>query len=236
MAKAAGITERTLRFYRERKLLPPPRREGRIAWYDEHHLARLRTITTLLQRGHTLGGIAELLTAFEKGATRNSAAELLGVDSLLTGSFSDETPVRLTPEDMADYFGSDITAEDLAASLDLGYVAVEGDEMVHVSRRLLDASAALVEEGIPLSAVLEGGRRLRTHVDVIARIFSELLRSHVLPGDLSPADAERINTALERLRPLAQQVVDAELGLALDRRVREEVAEWFRQDGGAPGS
>src|SRR5690606_33665003 len=47
LAEAAGITTRTLRFYRERKLIPPPRREGRIAWYDEHHLARLRTVTGL---------------------------------------------------------------------------------------------------------------------------------------------------------------------------------------------
>ncbi len=35
LAREAGITVRTLRFYRERKLIPPPRREGRIAWYDD---------------------------------------------------------------------------------------------------------------------------------------------------------------------------------------------------------
>lgn len=76
LAREAGITVRTLRFYRERKLLPPPRREGRIAWYSEHHLARLRTITALLERGHTLGGIAELFTAFETG---RDVGELLGL-------------------------------------------------------------------------------------------------------------------------------------------------------------
>lgn len=35
LARLAGITVRTVRFYRERKLIPPPRREGRIAWYDD---------------------------------------------------------------------------------------------------------------------------------------------------------------------------------------------------------
>lgn len=50
LARLAGITVRTLRFYRERKLIPPPRREGRIAWYDDHHLARLRTIAALLEQ------------------------------------------------------------------------------------------------------------------------------------------------------------------------------------------
>lgn len=228
LAREAGITQRTLRFYRERKLLPPPRREGRIAWYDGHHLARLRTISTLLRRGHTLGGIAELLTAFEKGRTGHSAAELLGVDSVLTSTFSEETPVRLTPEDMADYFRSEITPEDLATALEIGYVTVEGEEVVHVSRRLLEASAALVQEGIPLSAVLEAGRRLRAQVDTISAVFSELLRGYILPGEISAEDLERVDATLERLRPVAKQVVDAELGLALDRRVREEVAEWIR--------
>ena len=87
LARKAGITQRTLRFYRERKLLPPPRREGRIAWYDEHHLARLRTIGALLARGHTLGGIADLLTAFEQGRDARSAAELLGLRSALPAVF-----------------------------------------------------------------------------------------------------------------------------------------------------
>ncbi len=227
LARAAGITQRTLRFYRERKLLPPPRREGRIAWYDEHHLARLRTISTLLSRGHTLGGIVDLLDAFEQGRTSSSTAQLLGMDSLLTSAISDETPVRLTPEDLADHFGSDVTPEDLAAALDIGYVSVDGDEIVHVSRRLLDASAALVREGIPLSAVLASGRKLRAQVDAISEVFSDMLRSYVIPGDLSPADAERVTLALERLSPVAKQVVEAELGLGLDRRIREEVERWF---------
>lgn len=126
LAEAAGIPVRTLRFYRERKLLPPPRREGRIAWYDDHHLARLRTIAALLERGHTLGGIAELTAAFESGRDVSQLGQLLGI------GWSEETPVRLTPEALADYFEGEVTPENLAASLDLGYLATDGDEIVHV--------------------------------------------------------------------------------------------------------
>jgi DNA-binding transcriptional MerR regulator len=230
LAREAGITQRTLRFYRERRLLPPPRREGRIAWYDEHHLARLRTIATLLTRGHTLGGIADLLDAFEHGRTTSSTAELLGMDSMLTSAFSDETPVRLTPEDLADHFGSDVTPEDLAEALDIGYISVDGEEIVHVSRRLLDASAALVREGVPLSAVLEAGRRLREQVEAVSLVLSEMLRRYILPGDLSAAGADRVTATLERLSPVAKQVVEAELGLALDRRVSADAEQWFSAD------
>ncbi|WP_053688204.1 MerR family transcriptional regulator [Streptomyces sp. WM6372] len=199
LAEAAGIPVRTLRFYRERKLLPPPRREGRIAWYDDHHLARLRTIAALLERGHTLGGIAELTAAFENGRDVSQLGELLGI------GWSEETPVRLTPEALADYFEGEVTPENLAASLDLGYLATDGDEIVHVSRRLLDVSSALVREGVPLAAVLETGRRVREHADAMAALFTELISAHLT------------EEALPRLRPLAKSVVEAELTMAMDR-------------------
>ncbi|MFF0065887.1 MerR family transcriptional regulator [Streptomyces sp. NPDC005279] len=197
LAKEAGITARTVRFYRERGLIPPPRREGRIAWYDEHHLARLHTIAALLERGHTLNGIADLATAFESG---RDVGEVLGL-----GEPTEETPVRLSPEELADYFEGEVTPENLAAALDLGYLATDGDEIVHISRRLLDVSAALVREGVPLAAVLDTGRRVRAHADALAELFVEVLNTHTPQG------------GADRLRPLAKSVVDAELSMAMDR-------------------
>ncbi|MFG2501445.1 MerR family transcriptional regulator [Streptomyces sp. NPDC048441] len=209
LAKAAGITVRTVRFYRERGLIPPPRREGRIAWYDDHHLARLRTIAALLDRGHTLSGIAELAEAFENG---RDVGELLGI-----GEPTEETPVRLTPEELADHFAGEVTPENLAAAMDLGYLGTDGEEIVHVSRRLLDVSSALVREGIPLAAVLEAGQRVREHADALAELFITTIRAHTPPetGDVN----------IERLRPLAKSVVEAELSMALDRRLASEKPE-----------
>jgi DNA-binding transcriptional MerR regulator len=201
LAERAGITVRTLRFYRERGLLAPPRREGRIAWYDDHHLARLRTIAALLERGHTLSGIAELAEALDHG---RDVADLLGV-----APPTEEEPVRLTPEELAARFEGEVTPENLAAALDLGYLGTDGDEIVHISRRLLDVSSALVREGIPLAEVLSAGARVRQHADALADLFTDLILRH------GPEEN------LHRLRPLARSVVEAELSLALDRRVRE---------------
>jgi DNA-binding transcriptional MerR regulator len=200
LARLAGITVRTLRFYRERGLIPPPRREGRIAWYDDHHLARLRTIAALLERGHTLSGIAELAEAFDHG---RDVGDLLGL-----GAPTEETPVRLTPEELADHFAGQATPENLAAAMDLGYLGTDGEEIVHISRRLLDVSSTLVREGIPLADVLAAAKRVREHADALADLFAGLILSH------APADR------LHRLRPLARSVVEAELSLALDRRLR----------------
>ncbi|KOU57411.1 MerR family transcriptional regulator [Streptomyces sp. MMG1533] len=201
LARLAGIPVRTLRFYRERKLIAPPRREGRIAWYDDHHLARLRTIAALLERGHTLTGIAELAEALDHG---RDVADLLGV-----ATPTEEEPVRLTPEELAARFEGQVTPENLAAALELGYLGTDGDEIVHISRRLLDVSSDLVREGIPLAEVLEAGKRVREHVDALADMFAELVLRHAPEEDL------------QRMRPLARSVVEAELSLALDRRLRK---------------
>ncbi|MEV0206859.1 MerR family transcriptional regulator [Streptomyces sp. NPDC050788] len=200
LAREAGITVRTLRFYRERKLIPPPRREGRIAWYDDHHLARLRTIAALLERGHTLTGIAELAEALDHG---RDVADLLGINP------TEEEPVRLTPEELAARFEGEVTPENLAAALDLGYLGTDGDEIVHISRRLLDVSSALVREGIPLAEVLAAGARVREHVDQLAEMFAELVLRHAEEKDL------------QRLRPLARSVVEAEMSLAMDRQLQK---------------
>ncbi len=202
LASKAGITVRTLRFYRERRLIHPPRREGRIAWYDDSHLARLRTISALLERGHTLSGIAELAEALDHG---RDVADLLGVDSP-----TEEEPVRVTPEELAARFEGQVTPENLAAALDLGYLGTDGDEIVHISRRLLDVSATLVQEGIPLAEVLAAGKEVREHADALAALFTDLVLRH------GPEEN------LRRLRPLARSVVEAELSLALDRRLRRD--------------
>lgn len=204
LARVAGITVRTLRFYRERKLIPPPRREGRIAWYDDHHLARLRTIAALLERGHTLTGIAELAEALDHG---RDVADLLGV-----AAPTEEEPVHLTPEELASRFEGQVTPENLALALDLGYLGTDGDEIVHISRSLLDVSSALVREGIPLAEVLAAGKRVREHVDDLAEMFADLVLRYAHDSDL------------QRLRPLARSVVEAELSLALDRQLRKQNA------------
>ncbi|WP_078849380.1 MerR family transcriptional regulator [Streptomyces sp. NRRL F-5126] len=199
LAEAARLPVRTVRYYRERGLLPPPRREGRIGWYDEHHLARLRTIAALLERGHTLNGIADLATALESG---REISDVLGV-----AAPTEETLVRLTPEELADYFESEATPENLSQALAIGYLATDGDNLVHMSRRLLDASSALVHRGVPLSAVLAAGREVRAHADALAALFAGLLRTYT--PDTAPGE----------LRPLASSVVEAELSLALDHHL-----------------
>ncbi|MFJ2111515.1 MerR family transcriptional regulator, partial [Streptomyces sp. NPDC087850] len=120
------------------------------------------------------------------------------------------TPVRHSPEEPADRSGAEVTPENLTKALALGHPATDGTEIIHLGRHLLDASAALVREGIPLAKVLEAGGRARVHTEALAEIFASVIRERTT------------TTTVAELRPLAQSVVAAELSLALDRHLRND--------------
>jgi DNA-binding transcriptional MerR regulator len=228
LARAAGITVRTLRYYQERKLLPPPRREGRIAWYSHTHLTRLRIIGQLLERGHTLGGTAELLSAWEQGY---DLPELLGFERAMTAPWSDEVPAVVTVADISALLDGQLTPEVLEEAVRLGYIEVDGDRVLHVSRRLLDITASLVREGIPLAAILAASRELQAGLDSLASLFVELVITHVLgrrSGPPEPHEVARLAETIERLRPVARTVIDAEFARAMDRRARGTYSEFIR--------
>jgi DNA-binding transcriptional MerR regulator len=228
LAREAGITVRTLRYYQERKLLPPPRREGRAGWYSRAHLDRLRVIGQLLDRGHTLGGIGELLSAWEQGY---DLADLLGFERAMTAPWSDEVPVPVTVAQLSALFNGQLTAEVLEEATRLGYIDVDADRVVHVGRRLLNTASVLVREGIPLPVVLSAAREVQAGLDKIASLFLELVSTHILgrrSGAPPPDEVTLLTQAIERLRPIARTALDAEFGRAMDRRARVTYDEFIR--------
>jgi DNA-binding transcriptional MerR regulator len=221
LAKAAGIPVRTLRYYQERKLLPPPRREGRIGLFSEDHLARLRMIGNLLERGHTLEGIKELLSAWEQG---HDIAAVLGVEKAITAPWSTETPVTMTMAELAALFPGEVDEVDEAIerAVRAGTLQVEGDRVTHWSRRQLEATVTLVRAGVPLSEVLAVGRQLQESMDELAAVFVRLIGTHVVDR-LAERDLAGLTEVLGRLRPGAQVAVEAGFARAMDRQVRAEI-------------
>jgi DNA-binding transcriptional MerR regulator len=225
LARAAGTTVRNVRAYQDRGLLPPPRKEGRVGIYDDGHLARLRVISELLDRGYTLANIGEILQAWGQG---QNVAELVGLEVAITGPWSDEQPEYLTVEQLSDLFGVPAEPEDLEAALELGFLEVEGDRFRVPSPRQIRAAAELAAAGIPVAAILEHGRRLREDIDRVAEQFVGLVTEYLFDplGDVIPAEElPRLAAVVERLRPVAQTVVDAELAKAMERHTAQQAGE-----------
>lgn len=77
LAQLSGVNARNIRAYRERGLLDPPRRVGRSAYYDDSHVAQLRVITQLLNKGFSSAHIAEFFSSVRHG---QDLAEVLGIE------------------------------------------------------------------------------------------------------------------------------------------------------------
>ncbi|MGW6940183.1 MerR family transcriptional regulator [Streptomyces xanthophaeus] len=231
VARAAGVKVRNLRYYQERGLLPPPRREGRIAWYSDDHLTRLRLISDLLGRGYTVNGIAELLHAWEEGG---GLSRLLGLEREMTRDWVQEEPVTMTRAQLRELFGPTATAADTRRAAELGYVTVDGDLVTYSSRRLLEATLTLVRQGVPLAEILDAGDFLQTQAAALADRFVGLFRQHVIGAEgleqLSASQLQHVTRAVAALRPVAGEVVATEFARAMARRVDEEVAELLRTE------
>lgn len=231
LARAAGTSVRNVRVYQERGLLAPPRRVGRTGLYTDSHLARLRLIRLLLQRGYTFATIGELIDAWSAG---QGIAELLGLDDALAVPWTDETPEVRAQESLASGFGG-FTPENLQRAAALGFISVEGDEVLIPSPRLLEAGAQLVEAGVPLTAVLDLAEDLKTRLDEVAKLMFRMFDRHIAQEGRSATD---VADSLMRLRPFAKQTVDALLSMALEQesqRLLQRRAQRSRKRGAVPG-
>lgn len=237
LAREAGTTVRNVRAYQDRGLLPPPRRQGRIALYTEAHLARLQLVGALLDRGYTLANIAELVAAWERG---QDLPALLGLEAALGAAWSEQPAPTMTAAELGRQLaGLPVDDRALAQAADAGIVEPAGPGRYRLlNPSALEVGTLLLAAGVPLDAVLDAAVRLRADVDDVARQFVDLVEEHVFGplGEPLPAtDVPRLANLVERLRPLAKQVVATELARAMERHVGERLGEHLGRFAGGRG-
>ncbi|MFJ3797941.1 MerR family transcriptional regulator [Streptomyces sp. NPDC090088] len=241
LAHRSRTTVRTIRAYQDKGLLPRPERRGRANVYSDAHLTRLHQIADLLARGYTLASIKELLDAWDTG---RGLAGVLGLVTEAEGPWTDEEPVRLSRAELDARFGG--TPDDLAVAeaVELGILEPadgDPDSFLVPSPQELAVAAELHAAGVPLLAISEHLRELRVQVEHIAARFLEFTTEHVFarylddPDHRTDAKAAEAASLVRRLRPLAQQTVDAELARAMrlfaTREVRRQLGAGERPAG-----
>lgn len=227
LATESGTTSRNIRAYQARGLLPPPELEGRTGYYGDGHLHRLRLIDELQGRGFSLEAIRQTLDIWSTGG---DLGDLLGFQHLLTAPLSDEEPITFTPDQLRERFpevAGDPALMERAFSLGLIEVDEQGD-LRAPSPMIIEAGTELQRLGIAADVILDLVTGIRADVDDIARRFLELVSEHLiapmLEGREGAATGPELVDALQRLRPIALEVVRPFLAQALaveiDRTVR----------------
>ncbi len=171
LARAAGVAVDTIRFYQGKGLLDAPRRQGRVTYYGDAHVERLRRIKELQLQGFTLTVIQRFLVG-----------ELEASDEALVAAVTHPAaPLTLTLAELAERSG---VAEPLLMSLQQAGLLVPsegGDEPVYPADDL-DAIAAgmkLIAAGVPIGALMDLGKDYAAAVDRTARQAVDLFDRHV---------------------------------------------------------
>jgi len=171
LARAAGVAVDTIRFYQGKGLLEAPRREGRVTFYGDAHVERLKRIRELQQQGFTLTVIQRFLSG-----------ELKPSDEALVAAVTHPSaPQTLTLAELAERSG---VAEPLLLSLEQAGLLVptdDGDEPRYPADDLVAIASGmkLIAAGVPIGSLMELGKDYAAAVDRTARQAVDLFDRHV---------------------------------------------------------
>jgi DNA-binding transcriptional MerR regulator len=226
LAAQAGTATTTVRMYQSRGLLPPPERRGRIGYYGEGHLARLRLIAQLQDQGFSLASIKQLTDAWESG---RGLEDILGLETQVAAIWAAEPPARLTLGEFKDLFAGQITLGVIRRARRMRLIGFDGISVTVHSPRLLAIGLELVRAGIPVAQMMDELEVLQDMTDTIAARFTAIFERTMwepflaagLPADQIPP----LTQSLQRLSVLAEAVVSAVLRDALRRKAGEFLAQ-----------
>lgn len=208
LAAAVGITLPLLRSYQSKGLLPPPRHEGRVAWYGPHHRERLRHIIQLKERGYSLRMIAETVGGAGDGPPRAAdeheilrladVAERSGVPVAVLRAL--EASGLLSPHHVVDgdrYSDADVRfVRNVLALLDVG---LSLDDLMRIARQQLETSDVLGRDVMAAWSRLVGARLRRdrgggrngTRDDQATRVAASIRALASIVGQLVAYRVER---------------------------------------------
>lgn len=170
LAASVGISVQLLRSYQSKGLVPPPRHEGRVAWYGPHHRERLLHIRHLKERGFSLRMIAETLDegpeapvalVEEREVLRLAeVAERSGVPVEVLRALEASGLLRPHHLEAGDLY-SDADVRFVRNVLTLLGVGLSLDDLMRIARQQLETSDALGRDVMNAWSQLVGARLRR---------------------------------------------------------------------------
>lgn len=218
LARATGLNVGTVRFYQARGLLPPPRRQGRVALYDETHRERIARIRSLHQQGLTLEGVRRALDASHEEQIR---------DSLLSALSETEGEHLYRRSELAAAAGlPEVLIEQAERAGLMRPLERDGEHwFTAADRQTAEAARALLEGGLPLHELLplalEHASNTRETVDRAVELFRRFVRE----DDGAARPTEEVTAAFRTLLPAVTTLVALFFQRTLVQCARERLAE-----------
>jgi DNA-binding transcriptional MerR regulator len=228
LAAKSGIPSRTIRFYQAKGVLPPPRRHGRVAFYDDSHAERLKVVSELQDKGLRLRAIRDFILTPDIDS--DGVQQWLGIGQRIDQSFSDNPQLMSEPELRA--MLQDPPTGTIGHLRKHGAISAEGEGLEQRylvnSPALLKIAAHLERSGISYETTLRFHEILEKHLRRAADEVVEHALSHLGKGFGRSARPEDVARAVECLEPdspggQATHVIFA-------REIRRAIAERLKTD------
>lgn len=213
LAAVARVPSRTIRFYQSRGALMPPEIRGRVAYYVQGHVDRLKLIAQLQDRGLRIDAIRDLLVSIDRGEV--DLAEWLGIEQQVQAPWVNDKPRTVSEEEVYELAGTRRPGL-LADLVRKGMLERHGDVYLAQSPALLSIALKLEVAGIDLGTVGHAWDILRKHVGRTASELVEVFVRRVEEGKLEPRDLGQ----LDALRPLGMEAVRLIFGRAMEHELR----------------
>jgi DNA-binding transcriptional MerR regulator len=221
VAAACDVSVDTVRYYQSRGLIPPPIREGRVAWYGPEHAERIREIRSLQGKGLTLAAIKRTMDAEPGGADADLAAAV--------ASARGEGPAEelLTLEEFSARSGVPASLIQAVEREGIRFGIRHDDATRYTSADIEAVRGALrlLEFGLPVGQLLALARdandAMRSLAERAIELFDEHVRRPIRDTAVSEQDAaEQLVRAFDTLLPVVTTLVATHF-----RRVLLAVAE-----------
>ena len=155
LSSAVGLTVRTTRYYASLGLIPAPIRQGRVAFYDDAHRARLELVRALQDHGFTLQAIEGFLGSLPAAAT----VEELALQRAMLTSWTPKPPEQLTHKQLEKKAGRSLSDEHIRLLVMLG--ALEHSDDGYVAMPNLQVGVGLLDVDIPEGSMEAAGESIR---------------------------------------------------------------------------
>jgi len=224
LARLAGTTTRNIRVYRDRGLLPPPLRVGRIALFNDTHLTRLRLITSMLDRGYNIAHVRGMLSAWEEG---KNLGDVLGLETAIVGTWTTEKPETMPLVEARRLVDDPHAFERLVA---LQLIRIDGAQATVTRPKLIEAFNEIRGYGVDFDKLIDLHEQIVPEIDKISDLLVRAGAEHVMdrikPGQGLPADAEiaELLTMLVRFRSQAVATVTATLAASIESNIESLVS------------
>jgi DNA-binding transcriptional MerR regulator len=232
LAERAGVPTRTIRYYTQQGLLNPPTLRGRVGYYGDAHLDRLKLIKELQEKRFLpLGVIRSVLRHYEEG--RNIDTMLAPLEIVYQPRWDASERNDFTRSELAEAAGVEMSVLDAAEDMGLLFPTKHGREKHYGADDLhmLEVAQKWMDLGIPKSL----GRLYRESLEEISkmqvRAFNEVVVAPLSQERITPEDArDRLIEGYKAMASVFEQLV-----ALLHRKVLQKSVESFATDEEAAG-